>query len=134
MHSPEVSASTWLEKISLKRAFLSVSDKHGLRELAQFLISNGCSLAATGSTADQLASFGFPVKKVEEITGFPEILGGRVKTLHPKIFGAILAKSNSDSDAHDLELHKIELFDLVVCNLYPFQETLRRTEELSMLV
>lgn len=134
MHSPEVSASTWLEKIPLKRAFLSVSDKQELRELAQFLISNGCSLAATGSTAEQLASFGFPVKKVEEITGFPEILGGRVKTLHPKIFGAILAKSNSDSDAHDLELHKIELFDLVVCNLYPFQEILRRTEELSMLV
>lgn len=134
MHSPEVSASTWLEKIPLKRAFLSVSDKHGLRELAQFLISNGCSLAATGSTAEQLASFGFSVKKVEEITGFPEILGGRVKTLHPKIFGGILARPNSQSDAHDLELHKIDLFDLVVCNLYPFQEILRRTEELSMLV
>lgn len=134
MHSPEVSSSTWLDKISLKKAFLSVSDKTGLRELAQFLISQGCALAATGSTAEQLLSYGFSVRKVEDITGFPEILGGRVKTLHPKIFGGILAKPNSDSDDHDLEMHKIEKFDLVVCNLYPFQETLRRTEELSTLV
>lgn len=134
MHSQESSSSTWLDKIELKKAFLSVSDKTGLRELAQFLVAKGCSLAATGSTAEQLQSYGFPVTKVEEITGFPEILGGRVKTLHPKIFGGILAKPHSDSDDHDLEMHKIEKFDLVVCNLYPFQETLRRTEELSALV
>ncbi|MBM3382233.1 MAG: bifunctional phosphoribosylaminoimidazolecarboxamide formyltransferase/IMP cyclohydrolase [Betaproteobacteria bacterium] len=134
MVTSDASPSNWLEKIPLKRAFLSVSDKSGLRELAQFLIAQGCSLAATGSTAEQLTSYGFAVKKVEEITGFPEILGGRVKTLHPKIFGAILAKPNSESDDHDLEMHRIEKFDLVVCNLYPFQETLRRTEELSALV
>ncbi|MEN9810475.1 MAG: hypothetical protein RLZZ488_2042 [Pseudomonadota bacterium] len=134
MQSQDVSSSTWLDKVPVKNVFLSVSDKTGLRELAQFLVSQGCSLSATGSTAEQLASFGFPVRSVESITGFPEILGGRVKTLHPKIFGAILAKPNSDSDAHDLEMHHIEKFDLVVCNLYPFQETLRRTEELSQLV
>lgn len=134
MQSQDVSSSTWLDKVPVKNAFLSVFDKTGLRDLAQFLVSQGCSLSATGSTAEQLASFGFPVRSVESITGFPEILGGRVKTLHPKIFGAILAKPNSDSDAHDLEMHQIEKFDLVVCNLYPFQETLRRTEELSQLV
>lgn len=135
MQSQEISStSTWLEKVPLKSAFLSVSDKTGLRELAQFLISIGCSLSATGSTAEQLSSFGFPVRTVESITGFPEILGGRVKTLHPKIFGAILAKPHSEADAHDLELHKIDVFDLVVCNLYPFQETLRRTEDLGQLV
>ena len=134
MQSTESSPSTWLEKISIKRAFISVSDKTGLRELAQYLVSVGCSLAATGSTAEYLSSLGMAVTKVEEITGFPEILGGRVKTLHPKIFGAILAKPNSESDNHDLELHQIKKFDLVVCNLYPFLETLRRTEELSALV
>ncbi len=134
MQSNDVSSSTWLEKIPLKSAFLSLSDKTGLRELAQFLLSSGCSLSATGSTAEQLASYGFPVRTVESITGFPEILGGRVKTLHPKIFGAILAKPNSDSDAHDLEMHKIDKFDLVVCNLYPFQDTLRRTEDLGQLI
>lgn len=134
MQSQVVSSSTWLDKVPLKNAFLSVSDKTGLRELAQFLHSIGCALSATGSTAESLASFGFPVRSVESITGFPEILGGRVKTLHPKIFGAILAKPNSESDDHDLEMHKIEKFDLVVCNLYPFQETLRRTEDLGQLV
>lgn len=134
MQNQEMSSPTWLEKVPVKRAFLSVSDKTGLRELTQFLVSTGCSLAATGSTAEQIGAWGFPVSKVEDITGFPEILGGRVKTLHPKVFGAILAKPHSESDDHDLELHKIEKFDLVVCNLYPFQETLKRTEELSQLV
>jgi phosphoribosylaminoimidazolecarboxamide formyltransferase/IMP cyclohydrolase len=134
MQTPDASPSTWLEKIPLKRAFISVSDKSGLRELAQYLNSVGCELSATGSTAEYLASLGLNVAKVEEITGFPEILGGRVKTLHPKIFGAILAKSHSESDDHDLEMHKIRKFDLVVCNLYPFLETLRRTEELSALI
>jgi phosphoribosylaminoimidazolecarboxamide formyltransferase/IMP cyclohydrolase len=76
MVTSDASSSNWLEKIPLKRAFLSVSDKSGLRELAQFLISNGCVLSATGSTAEQLSSYGFAVKTVEEITGFPEILGG----------------------------------------------------------
>jgi phosphoribosylaminoimidazolecarboxamide formyltransferase/IMP cyclohydrolase len=134
VQSQDVSSPTWLDKVPVKSAFLSLSDKTGLRELAQFLVSIGCSLSATGSTAEQLTSFGFPVRTVESITGFPEILGGRVKTLHPKIFGGILARPHMDSDAHDLELHKIEKFDVVVCNLYPFQETLRRTEELGQLV
>lgn len=134
MQPNDVSSSTWLDKVPLKSAFLSLSDKTGLRELAQFLVSIGCSLSATGSTAERLASFGFPVRSVESITGFPEILGGRVKTLHPKIFGGILAKPNSDSDDHDLQMHKIEKFDLVVCNLYPFQETLKRTEDLTQMV
>jgi phosphoribosylaminoimidazolecarboxamide formyltransferase/IMP cyclohydrolase len=134
MQTSDVSSSTWLQKVPVKNAFLSVSDKTGLRELAQFLVTQGCSLSATGSTAEHLASLGFPVRSVESITGFPEILGGRVKTLHPKIFGGILAKPNSESDARDLEQHKIDTFDVVVCNLYPFQETLRRTEDLGQLV
>ncbi len=120
------------------RALVSVSDKTNLRELCQGLVDLGCEIYATSSTRTAIEGYGLPVKSVESATGFPEILGGRVKTLHPVVFGGILARANVPSDAHELRAHGLAPFDVVVCNLYPFQETLARTgndpEALAALV
>src|SRR6266511_3071421 len=103
-----------------RRAILSVSDKRGIVDLARGLVSIGYELLATDGTAKALRAEGVPVKSVSEYTGQPEVLGGRVKTLHPKIFGAILAVEGSEAE---LARWGIEPVDLVVANLYPFEET-----------
>lgn len=105
---------------------LSVSDKRGLVELARGLQELGWELLASGGTAKALVNIGLPVKEVPEYTGSPEILGGRVKTLHPAIHGGILARE-TDSDARDLEAIQARPIDMVVVNLYPFQETISRS-------
>ena len=128
------SDSNFLDKISIKRALLSVSDKAGLRGLTEFLHGMGVELIGTTSTAKEIESYGLPVKSVDALTGFPEILGGRVKTLHPAVFGGILARKSVENDALELERHHIAQIDLVVCNLYPFQDTLARTEDVGQLV
>src|SRR3954469_20168194 len=105
------------------RAILSVSDKNGLVELARGLTELGVELISTGGTAKALADAGLPVVNVSDVTGFPEMMDGRVKTLHPRIHAGILARR---SHAEDLELarqHGIGLVDLVIVNLYPFVET-----------
>ena len=107
-------------------ALLSVSDKRGLIELARGLHELGWELLASGGTAKALVNVGLPVKEVPEYTGSPEILGGRVKTLHPAIHGGILARE-TDSDAQDLETIQAQPIDMVVVNLYPFQETISRS-------
>ncbi len=112
--------------VKVRRALLSVSDKNGLKELCVFLNKIGCQLVATSSTYKAIIDFGLPCLTVDSITKFPEILGGRVKTLHPKIFGGILAREYLESDLADMKEHEIEIFDLVVCDLYPFQEVLIR--------
>jgi phosphoribosylaminoimidazolecarboxamide formyltransferase/IMP cyclohydrolase len=104
------------------RALLSVSDKTGLDAFARQLVAAGGELIASGGTARQLAAAGLPVQMVETVTGFPEILGGRVKTLHPAIHGAILARRTAE-DLDELAQHRIRPIDLVVVNLYPFQQT-----------
>ncbi|MCX6042307.1 MAG: bifunctional phosphoribosylaminoimidazolecarboxamide formyltransferase/IMP cyclohydrolase [Caldilinea sp.] len=104
------------------RALLSVSDKTGLDAFARQLVAAGGELIASGGTARQLAAAGLPVQTVETVTGFPEILGGRVKTLHPAIHGAILARRTA-GDLDELAQHRIRPIDLVVVNLYPFQQT-----------
>lgn len=104
------------------RALLSVSDKSGLIDFAQALVGAGGELVASGGTARAIAEAGLPVTAVEAVTGFPEILGGRVKTLHPAIHGAILARRTPQHTA-DLAAHGIQPLDLVVVNLYPFEET-----------
>ena len=104
------------------RALLSVSDKTGLYAFARQLVAAGGELIASGGTARQLAAAGLPVQTVETVTGFPEILGGRVKTLHPAIHGAILARRTA-GDLDELAQHRIRPIDLVVVNLYPFQQT-----------
>ncbi len=104
------------------RALLSVSDKSGLVEFAQLLHAAGGELIASGGTARKINDAGIPVQAVEEVTGFPEILGGRVKTLHPAIHGAILAR-RTPLHQDELAEHGISPIDLVVVNLYPFQAT-----------
>ncbi len=108
--------------MSQPRALLSVSDKSGLLDFARQLDAAGVQLIASGGTARQLADAGLPVLAVEDLTGFPEILGGRVKTLHPAIHGGILARRTPDHLA-ELAQHGLAPIDLVVVNLYPFQQT-----------
>ncbi len=106
----------------MSRALLSVSDKTGLLPFAQQLHAAGVDLVASGGTARTLADAGLPVTPVEDLTGFPEILGGRVKTLHPAIHGGILARRTPEHLA-ELGSHGLAPIDLVVVNLYPFQRT-----------
>jgi phosphoribosylaminoimidazolecarboxamide formyltransferase / IMP cyclohydrolase len=110
-----------------KRALLSVSDKSGLLQFAQRLHQAGVALIASGGTARTLADAGLPVAAVEDLTGFPEILGGRVKTLHPAIHGGILARRTPEHLA-ELEHHGLAPIDLVVANLYPFQQTVAQPD------
>ena len=106
----------------MPRALLSVSDKTGLPDFARGLATLGWTLVASGGSARALRDAGLPVTEVAEVTGAPEMLGGRVKTLHPAIHGGILAR-DSESDRAELAKHGIQPIDLVVCNLYPFRET-----------
>ncbi|MCT1591578.1 bifunctional phosphoribosylaminoimidazolecarboxamide formyltransferase/IMP cyclohydrolase [Kocuria palustris] len=114
-----------LDRLPLKRALISVYDKTGLEELAQGLHSAGVSLVSTGSTAKRIAEAGVPVTEVADLTGFPECLEGRVKTLHPRVHAGILADRRKDDHVRQLQQLEIESFDLVVVNLYPFAETVR---------
>lgn len=109
------------------RALLSVSDKRGLAEFARGLAAMGVELVSTGGTASALREAGLAVRQVSEVTGFPEILDGRVKTLHPKVFGGILAIRDKEGHQAHLAEHEIPPFDLVVVNLYPFVETVARS-------
>jgi phosphoribosylaminoimidazolecarboxamide formyltransferase / IMP cyclohydrolase len=107
---------------TIRRALLSVYDKDGLAEFARGLSDLGVELVSSASTAAALDAAGLPVTKVETVTGMPEMLDERVKTLHPKIHGGLLADRDKESHLADLERHDIEPFDLVVSNLYPFLE------------
>jgi len=102
------------------RAILSVSDKTGLVDFAKALAARGVQLVSTGGTAKTLADSGLPVMNVSEVTGFPEMMDGRVKTLHPKIHGGILARRSRPDDLQAIRAQGVELVDLVVVNLYPF--------------
>jgi phosphoribosylaminoimidazolecarboxamide formyltransferase/IMP cyclohydrolase len=110
----------------IRRALLSVSDKSGLVEFARGLAQFGVTLISTGGTRKELAAAGLSVLDVSEVTGFPEMLDGRVKTLHPRIHGGILAVRDDAKHSATLAEHKIEPIDLVVVNLYPFEQTLAR--------
>ncbi|MER7926414.1 bifunctional phosphoribosylaminoimidazolecarboxamide formyltransferase/IMP cyclohydrolase [Streptomyces sp. NPDC096057] len=110
-------------KRAIRRALVSVYDKTGLEELARGLHEAGVELVSTGSTAARIAASGVPVTKVEELTGFPECLDGRVKTLHPKVHAGILADLRLESHRQQLDELEVAPFDLVVVNLYPFRET-----------
>ncbi|MGL4861041.1 MAG: bifunctional phosphoribosylaminoimidazolecarboxamide formyltransferase/IMP cyclohydrolase, partial [Enterobacteriaceae bacterium] len=105
----------------VRRALISVSDKEGIVPLAQALVRLGVELLSTGGTAKLLADAHLPVTDVANYTGFPEIMGGRVKTLHPKIHGGILARRQQDQQ--EMEQHHIQPIDLVIANLYPFAQT-----------
>jgi len=111
------------DKRIIQRALISVYDKTGLAELATDLHAAGVAIVSTGSTAKTIESAGVPVTPVEELTGFPECLDGRVKTLHPRVHAGILADTRLESHTKQLADLEIEPFDLVVVNLYPFLET-----------
>ncbi len=112
--------------VKIKRALLSVSDKARLNEFAAVLAEFGVELISTGGTANSLRSAGFDVTDVSEVTGFPEMMDGRVKTLHPKIHGAFLALRDNDEHIASMKEHDITPIDLVVVNLYPFENTIAK--------
>lgn len=111
------------DKKAIRRALISVYDKTGLEELAKGLHEAGVSIVSTGSTAKKIADAGVPVTEVEQLTGFPEVLEGRVKTLHPRVHAGILADTRKQDHLKQLEDLDVEAFELVVVNLYPFSET-----------
>jgi len=108
------------------RALISVSDKTGIVELARDLHASGVSLISTGGTAKLLAEQGLPVTEVAEVTGFPEMLDGRVKTLHPKVHGGLLARRDTPEHMAALQAHGIDTIDLLIVNLYPFEATVAK--------
>ena len=118
----------------IRRALLSVSDKTGLIDLADALQVNHVEILSTGGTARTLRDAGFKVMDVADVTGFPEIMGGRVKTLHPKIHGGLLAKRDLDAHLNAMEQENIEAIDLLVVNLYQFEATLASTDDRDTLV
>jgi len=110
----------------IRRALISVSDKKGIIDFAKALDLLGIEIISTGGTARTLRESGLSVKDVSDYTGFPEMLGGRLKTLHPKIHGGLLARRKNPEDMDDIKRHGIEPIDMVVVNLYPFEETISR--------
>ena len=115
-----------MSDVKIKRALLSVSDKTGLVELGQALAEGGVELVSTGGTAQALRDAGLEVRDISELTGFPEMMDGRVKTLHPKVHGGLLAVRDNPQHAAAMEEHAIGAIDLVVVNLYPFEATVMR--------
>ena len=107
----------------IRRALISVSDKSGLADFAQFLNNAGVEIVSTGGTAQTMRDAGIPVIEVSDHTGFPEILNGRVKTLHPKVHGGILGRRNDPAHLTTMVQHDIDPIDLIVVNLYPFEDT-----------
>ena len=108
-------------EVRIRRALLSVSDKRGLVEFARGLSRLGVEIVSTGGTARELADNGIETRAVDDYTGFPEILGGRVKTLNPRIYAGLLAVRSDDEHVETLEHHSVEPIDLVCVNLYPFE-------------
>ena len=110
----------------IKKAIISVSDKTGIVDFAKELSSLGIEIYSTGGTAKLLQNEGITVKSVSELTNFPEILDGRVKTLHPAVHAGLLAELNKEEHVKQLEEHHLSSIDLLVVNLYPFEETLEK--------
>jgi phosphoribosylaminoimidazolecarboxamide formyltransferase / IMP cyclohydrolase len=110
----------------IKRAIISVSNKTGIVEFAKELHSMGIEILSTGGTAKTLREAGLPVKDVSEHTGSPEMLDGRVKTLHPRIHGGLLSRRDNPKDIDEIKRYGIDTIDMVVVNLYPFEETIAR--------
>lgn len=114
------------DRVPVRRALLSVSDKTGLVDLATALHEQGAELVSTGGTAKAIADAGLPVVAVDDVTGFPEMMDGRVKTLHPRLFAGILGVRALETHAAAASEHEIGWIDLVVVNLYPFEDTIAR--------
>ena len=115
-----------MKEVKIKRALISVSDKTGVKELAQKLSERGVEILSTGGTARSLQETGVAVIEVSSYTGFPEMMDGRIKTLHPKIHGALLGRRDNEEHVKQMNEHGIIPIDLVVVNLYPFEETIAK--------
>ena len=107
----------------IKRALVSVYHKDGLDDILRLLHEQGVKLLSTGGTQAFIESLGIPCNKVEDVTGYPSILGGRVKTLHPKVFGGILGRRALEDDQQEMAKYEIPEIDLVIVDLYPFEQT-----------
>ena len=118
-----------MSDVTIRRALLSVSDKDGLLDLGARLAKGGVELVSTGGTARALREAGLTVRDVSDLTGFPEMMDGRVKTLHPMVHGGLLAVRDNPEHAAAMEAHEIGAIDLVVVNLYPFEDTVARGAE-----
>ncbi len=110
------------------RAILSVYDKRGVVDFARGLVELGCEIFSTGGTQREIEKAGVPVRSISALTSFPEIMDGRVKTLHPSVYGGVLARRKNPSDLEELARHGIGLIDVVAVNLYPFVQTIRRAD------
>ena len=115
----------------IERALLSVSDKTGLVDFARYLHERGVALVSTGGTRDALAAAGLPVSEVADLTGFPEMMDGRLKTLHPLVHGGLLAIRENPTHEAAMLAHNIRPIDLLVVNLYPFEATVARNGSLE---
>ena len=113
-----------MQQKKITSALISAFDKNGLEPIIKELVDNGVSLYSTGGTETFIKNLGYQVNSVEGLTGYPSILGGRVKTLHPKVFGGILNRSEISSDQNELKTYEIPAFDLVIVDLYPFEKTI----------
>jgi phosphoribosylaminoimidazolecarboxamide formyltransferase/IMP cyclohydrolase len=111
------------ETRKIQRALVSVFHKDGLEEILRTLNAQGVELLSTGGTQTFIESLGIPCQKVEDVTTYPSILGGRVKTLHPKVFGGILGRRELESDLQQMQQYEIPAIDLVIVDLYPFEDT-----------
>ena len=107
----------------IKTALVSVFHKDGLESILQKLDAEGVQLLSTGGTQSFIESLGIPCRKVEDVTTYPSILGGRVKTLHPKVFGGILGRRENEGDQEQMKQYDIPAIDLVIVDLYPFEDT-----------
>ena len=123
-----------MSDVTIKRALLSVSDKSGLVELGQALAARGVELVSTGGTAKALREAGLDVRDVSDLTGFPEMMDGRVKTLHPMVHGGLLAVRDNAEHAAAMAEHEIGAIDLVVVNLYPFEATVAKGAERDEII
>ena len=123
-----------MELLPIRRAILSVTDKSGLADFARFLVDNGVELISTGGTMKAIEAAGLPVRQVSDVTGFPEILGGRVKTLHPKIHGGILCNKDLPEHLDTVASMGITPIDLVCVNLYNFAGAVARQLSLEQAV
>lgn len=110
-------------KKQIKTALISVFHKDGLEDLLKKLHEEGVKFLSTGGTQEFIEALGYECQKVEEVTSYPSILGGRVKTLHPKIFGGILSRRDNAGDQEQMEEYDIPFIDLVIVDLYPFEQT-----------
>ena len=122
------------ESVQIKNALISVYYKDNLEPIIHALNRFGVKIYSTGGTETFIKSLGVDVIKVEDLTSYPSILGGRVKTLHPKVFGGILARRSNDSDKQQLAQYEIPEIDLVIVDLYPFEETVASTTDEKLII